>query len=343
MKWIKYTILFLVIFVLVTFVIYKMGPKATIPVLTNDILPLNIPLTELDNYIAEKEARFPNIKPDNHSRIVWADSTRTKTKYSIVYLHGFSASGKEGDPIHEDLAARYGANLYLPRLAKHGLAEENTFIDLTVEELMDSAKEAIAIGKLLGEKVIVLSCSTGSTLGLFLTAGNPDIAAIIMYSPNIDMHDERSEALVGPWGLEILRFMVGGDFRGFEANDEIKKYWNNHYRIEGVVTLKSLIKATMKPETFAAITQPAFVGYYYKNEEECDKVISIPKIRKMFIQLGTPENSKVEKPFPTVGFHVIGSKYWSQDVPAVYAATKDFLEDVVKLKPVNETVELQSY
>ena len=343
-KWIKYTSLFLVILLLAAFIIYKMGPKATIPVLTNDIPALDIPLGELNNYVAKKEARFPNIKPENHSKIIWADSTmHTKTKYSIVYLHGFSASAKEGDPIHEDLAAHYGANLYLPRLAKHGLIEENTFLDLTVEELMDSAKEAIAIGKLLGEKVIVFSCSTGSTLGLFLTAGNPDIAAIIMYSPNVDMHDERSETLVGPWGLEILRFMVGGDFRGFEANDEVKKYWNNHYRIEGLITLKSLIKATMKPEVFKAVTQPAFVGYYYKNEEECDKIVSIPKIKKMFNQLGTPQHRKVEKPFPTVGSHVIGSKYWSEDVPAVYEATKDFLEDIVKLKSVNETVELQSH
>ena len=44
------------------------------------------------------------LKPDNEARIVWADSSRQKTAYAIVYLHGFSASLGEGDPTDTDIA-----------------------------------------------------------------------------------------------------------------------------------------------------------------------------------------------------------------------------------------------
>ena len=40
------------------------------------------------------------IKPDNQARIIWADSSKKeKTKIAFLYLHGFSASQAEGDPV----------------------------------------------------------------------------------------------------------------------------------------------------------------------------------------------------------------------------------------------------
>src|SRR5687768_11033804 len=69
----------------------------------------------LVQYVQAQEQKH-NLKTDNEARIVWFDSSRTKTPYSIVYLHGFSASQKEGDPVHVRTAKAFGCNLYLSRL-----------------------------------------------------------------------------------------------------------------------------------------------------------------------------------------------------------------------------------
>ena len=103
-------------------------------------------LVKLDQWINNREKAITNIKPNNEGRIVWYDSIPTKTDYSIVYLHGWSASQMEGHPLHVDIAKKFGCNLYLPRLAGHGLDEDEPMLDLTADKLLNSAKEAIAVG-----------------------------------------------------------------------------------------------------------------------------------------------------------------------------------------------------
>jgi len=97
-----------------------MGPHPKSPKINTDsILPVG-PLNQLDNIIAEKESQFP-LKPDNQARIVWDDTSHQMTEYAIVYLHGFSASQMEGNPVHRDIAKKFGCNLYLSRLSDHGI------------------------------------------------------------------------------------------------------------------------------------------------------------------------------------------------------------------------------
>ncbi len=327
---------FLIFLVVAVVIVYLLGPKKPIPKLDTIPKSLSISINEVSDYVEKKEAAIPNIKPGNASQLVWYDdSLKQKTPYSVVYLHGYSASPEEGAPIHKEIAQRYGANFYAPRLFGHGLQSENPMLDISAEKLLESAKEAIAIGKILGEKVILVTCSTGSTLGLFATQNDADIAGHILYSPNIDVYDTRSELLIKPWGLQIARQVFGGNFREFEANDEVKKYWVHRYRLEGVIALKLLVKATMKEETFRNITQPLFVGYYYKNEEEQDKAISIARILEMYEQLGTPADKKEKIAFSTVGAHVLASKYWSKDLDTVRHSTFRFIEEKMGIAPVN--------
>ena len=168
MKFLKKALKFLALLLLVLTIIYFLGPKANqYPEFDGKINAIDIPLGQLDQYIAEQESKVANKKPNNHSRLIWADSIK-KTEYAVVYLHGFSASPMEGDPIHQEFASRYGYNLYIPRLAGHGIDSKESFVDLTPKALIESAKEAIAIGRLIGEKVILMSCSTGSTLSCLL-------------------------------------------------------------------------------------------------------------------------------------------------------------------------------
>jgi esterase/lipase len=253
----------------------------------------------------------------------------------VVYLHGFSSSQEEGAPIHKDFARRYGCNLFLSRLEDHGRADTNSFINLTPHNYIESAKEAIAIGNLIGEKTIVISCSTGSTLAAFLSAKNPDkIWANIMYSPNIDLYDPTSAALTWPWGKQIAEMSFGGEYNRINYSPAAAQYWNAVYHLNGVLAVKSLINQTMKPEIFKKISQPLLLGYYYRNEEEQDNVVSVEAMKDFFMQVNTSDNEKIMVAFPDAGRHVIASHVLSNDVLGVKKETYRFAEEVLGLKPV---------
>jgi hypothetical protein len=111
------------------------------------------------------------------------------------------------------------------------------------------------------------------------------------------------------------------------ANPEHAKYWCRHYHLNGVIALQNFLTNVMKPETFAKVKCPAFMGYYYKNEEEQDKVVSVPAMLKMFEELGSANKQKVA--FPNAGNHVLASPILSKDVATVQAETEKFLDGVL--------------
>ncbi|WP_435624702.1 alpha/beta hydrolase [Flagellimonas sp.] len=321
-----------VVFGLVVLV-YFVGPKVEKPDLTISLPSVPSNLLALEEMIVNREQNTPHIKKDNESRIIWHDSLPQKTEYSIVYLHGWSASQEEGDPLHIETAKRYGCNLYLPRLAGHGLQEEEPMLNLTANDLINSAKEAIAIGKQLGEKVILMATSTGGTLALHLARGDKDIAGLILYSPNIEIYDTNAKVLAGPWGLQLARMVKQGDYHEFEANALKQKYWTHKYRVEALTHLQALVDHTMTEETFKAVNQPVFMGYFYKNDSIQDKVVSVPAMLSMFEQLGTPKSLKRKTAFPEVGDHVVASYITSKDLASVKKETNTFIEEILKLQP----------
>ncbi len=314
------------------FVFYILGPKPHIPELTTTLPELNIDLLDVEEYVHQKESQIEHLKENNESQIRWADSIPNQTEYCLLFLHGFSASPEEGKPLDEEVAQRYGCNFYAPRLYGHGIQDDNAFLDMTAEKLLDSAKEALAIAKVMGKKVIIMASSTGGTLGLFMASGNPEVNGLILYSPNIDMADSKSTLLIGPWGLQIARKIFNGTHRGFDAPEKVKKYWTHSYRIEGLIQLKVLLKASMKKTVFEKISQPVFTGYYYKNEEEQDDIVSIPKMKEMHNYLATPEDQQRLVAFDQVGGHVIASKYYSKDIESVRKETFSFCEEVLGMK-----------
>lgn len=315
---------------------YFLGPTAHFEPFDGNLSKLEITLSEIETWVAEKESKVLNLKPNNHSRIIWADSIR-KTEYSIVYLHGFSASPMEGDPIHREFAQRYGANLYIPRLAGHGIQDDNAFENLTPKQLIDSAKEAIAIGQLLGEKIILMSCSTGSTLALYLGAENPEaFHSQIMYSPNIDLYDGKSALMTMPWGKQLTK-MIMGDQRSIAAfiDSEKAKYWTPTYSTKGLIALRDLIDNTMTENILSKVNQPYFLGCYYKNEEASDHVVSVEKMRWFHKISKTIKDKKHFIEFPNAAAHVLTSDLQCKDLETVRSKTFEFAENVLGLTPVN--------
>jgi len=317
---------------------YLLGPKPDLPVFRNTVPVVKDTGRVLQEWVSHKEARF-RLKPDNQARIVWAnDSLKNKTPYAVVYLHGFSASQKEGDPVHLDFARRYGCNLYLSRLDGHGVDTSEALSTMTAESLWESAKEAYAIGRQLGEKVILMGTSTGGTLALMLAADNPDVAGLILLSPNIAINDPNAGLLNNHWGLELARLVRKSHYiEPTDTRPDALQYWSAPYRLEAAVQVEELLEDAMLPSTFEKVKQPALVLYYYKDEAHQDPVVKVSAMKEMFSELATPEGKKRSAAIPGAGDHVIGSSLKSKDVGGVEREIWTFSESVLGLHPVTPT------
>ncbi len=314
-------------------VAYLLGPKPDAPKLEAPMFKLAGDLPTLEKQIQEGELATEGLRPDCQARIVWADSLKkVKTKLAIVYIHGFSATQEEGNPVHRNLAKKYGANLYLARLAGHGIdLGDSTMAKVTADDFILSAEHALAVGKTLGDEVVIVATSFGAALTTHLASQHPEIKAIVMYSPCIKVFDDNAELLDDPWGLELGKAVSGSYVRDFKPfNPEHGKYWSTHYHLNGVVSLQNFLTNAMKPETFAKIKCPAFMGYYYKNEKEQDNVVSVPAMLKMFDELGSKNKQKVA--FQNTGNHVLASPILSKDVVMVQAETEKFLDNILTKK-----------
>ena len=313
--------------------VYFIGPQPEEPNYKFE-LPSNFPtnISLVDDFIKESNSIY-NIRPDNESSIIWADSSSSKTEYAIVYLHGFSASPGEGNPVNRDIAKEYGMNIYIPRLAHHGLISDEALLEFSSADFINSAYEAIKIGELIGENVIVMSCSTGGTAALYNIAySDVNVYSQIMYSPNIRLADSKASLLSKPWGLQIARLVKGSKYNIWDVPNGAEKYWYGKYRLEGVVELQNMLETSMKPTTFSKISIPTFVSYYYKDEDKQDHVVSVDAMKEMIGQLSVPKENLTEHVFTTVDAHALQSGYFSKDITEVKNQTREFLENILKIK-----------
>jgi esterase/lipase len=321
----------ILIAVVVLTVVYFLGPKPVHPKYDTTLPIFNIETKSADSLVAKQESNFV-LKTENESRIVWADTSKKKTKYSILYLPGFTASQEEGDPIHTNIAKQFKCNLFLARLYGHGIKDTfATFKDFTVDKYWESAKNAYAIAKLLGDQVIIMSTSTGGTLSLRLAAEYNDIAAQVMLSPNIEINDPNAWLLNNPWGKQIASLVKGGNrFYSGRQDSLYRKYWYTSYHANGAVELQELIETSMTDNVFSKIDEPTCLLYYYKNEQEQDPVVKVSAMKKMFSKIATPAANKEQHAIPDAGHHVLGSYVESNDLKTVEEKIVAFMRKIVK-------------
>jgi len=322
------------------FAVYQLGPRPAVPVFAKKQYPAAASLTELEATIRASEAAEPGIKPDCEAKIVWADTARkVKTPVALLYLHGFGASREEGAPLPEDLARRFGCNLYLARMDEHGVEEgDGNLCEMTADSYVESAEQALAVAQQLGDSVVILGTSGGGGLGIFLCARHPEVKGLVTWSPAVRVFRSSASLLTGPWALQLARWVTGKSHNDwpYRNPEQQRKYWTNHQCWEGVVQFTMFLKYAMTPQTFAAIRCPVFVGYYYENEENQDKTVSVAAMREMFAQLGTPAAQRREMSFPNARDHVIGSHILSKDWQGVERESAKFMEEVMGMRAADK-------
>ena len=157
-------------------------------------------------YLAAEESEVPGITEETAKEVVWAyPASRAKTPLAIVYIHGYSADKRELRPVPDQVAEALGANLFYTRLSGHG-SDLAALAEPSANDWLNDFAEAVAIGRQIGERVIVMSTSTGGTLtawaaSLGLTEG---VNAFVMVSPNFRLADWRAPLLTMPFARAIV-------------------------------------------------------------------------------------------------------------------------------------------
>ena len=302
-------------------------PDITVP----DVLPEpGFTVEEAGEMVRRRELAAGPLRPDNHARIIWNEAYRDRqAPCTIVYIHGFSASQGEGSPVHARVARDLGCHLYITRLHGHGLKTTEPLAGMDPDSLMTDAGFALALGNLLGEKVILAANSMGGVLALHLAGSHPErVDALVLFAPLIEFAIPGSGFFDRAWARRIASLFLGGPYlRNDPDNDDHARYWYMHYHMEALGILEHMREELLSDSLYAMITQPVFTGYYYKDEDNRDEIVSLSAIQALKQQLGTPPDNRVFVAFPDAGAHVITSAYRSTEHDKVRVEVVRFLRE----------------
>lgn len=222
-------------------VVALLGPRARVG---TEVSPVDVP-ADVDSFLSASEAAVPGLREGDAKRIVWASpEAPAATPLAVVYLHGFSADPHELDPVPQRLADSLGANLFVTRLAGHGLETGDGLGDVTAEDWLHDAEEALAVGERLGGKIILVGTSTGGTLAVWAAARarrRDMIAAVVLVSPNFGLRDRSADVLLWPWGGLLARVAVGPERCWAPLNAEQRRHWTTCYPTRALLPLMALV------------------------------------------------------------------------------------------------------
>ncbi|MCB1178979.1 MAG: alpha/beta hydrolase, partial [Leptospiraceae bacterium] len=268
---------------LLTFAGVIFGFILTIPMtkykLKEHINPIEIPerIEELDKFIQEKESKISGITPNMEKHITWFDGKKEKTKFSIIYFHGFGTGGPETAPLTQLVAKELKANIFFTRLKGHGLPGEE-FAKAKGNDWLNDAVEAHKIASAIGERVIMIGSSTGCLLALWLAERpeyNKNIEALVLMSANIHPKTKLSKLSLYPAGIGFIKMIYGPNRTWKPWNDEAAKYWSHDYPWEVTTTLMTMVDYASNFK-FEEMETPILFLY-----TEHDEVIDINLIKEV--------------------------------------------------------------
>jgi alpha-beta hydrolase superfamily lysophospholipase len=212
----------------------------------------------LDGWLAEREAAVPGLRDGAAKRIVWAGAPGAVTDVAVVYLHGFSASAEEVRPLPDEVAAALGANLFFTRLTGHG-RDGAAMAEARPEDWLKDTAEALAIGRTIGRKVLVIGTSTGGTLAAW-AATDPELAegvrGVVLISPNFGVRNPMAKILDLPYAAVWAPPLVGRERAFTPQNERHAAHWTTRYPSSALFPMATLLRDTAQRD-FGAAAMPA--------------------------------------------------------------------------------------
>lgn len=251
--------------------------------------PLPEALAALPEHLAQRERQVAGLVPGTEKQVVFGPAGPVQVEWAVVYLHGFSASRQELAPLPEDVARGLGAHFHAARLTGHGSGSA-AMATGSVAAWKGDALEALAIGRRLGRRVLVIGVSTGAGLAAWL-ALQPEAregTAWVLVSPNFGLRDRSSELINAPWGPLLARAIVGPEYRFEARNAEHGRYWTTAYPTSALTPLMATVHLTRQLPL--EDWQAPVLMLLSPN----DQVIDVGAARQAFSRIGTAHKQLVE-------------------------------------------------
>jgi esterase/lipase len=244
-------------------------------------------IAALADWLQASEAGVPDLKPGNAKGIVWAGEAGQRTPWAVVYLHGFSASRMETAPLADTVASQLGANVFYTRLSGHGRADPQAMGEATVQDWMADTLEAVRIGQTLGERVLVIGCSTGGTLATWLgtSADASRVNAYIFVSPNFGPKDRRADIVNMPWGQKISLLVQGSTRSSPAESAQEAQAWTSSYPTKAIFPMMALVKS-VRDSDLSLFQTPLLVLY-----SERDETVEPTETLAAFTRIGSARKS----------------------------------------------------
>lgn len=284
--------------------------------------PSSKALLALREQVLADEALYHNITPGAEKNIVFSSESRPKkTRYCVVYMHGFSACRQEISPVPERIAEQLHANYHAYRLTGHGMTGED-MAKATSYDWQFDAIEAIQIAQQLGEEVIVISTSTGGTLMAWLAqqpAVATKLAGLIMVAPNFGPQHWSMPLFLLPWSRYFMPWLAGKTY-GWEPSNELgERYWTYRYPISIIHDMAALVREVRRSPV-EHIDAPTLFIY-----SDHDKVVNARKTDAVARRWGSAVKHRIAVPAkPNDNNHVITGE-------AVRPETTDDMVDEILL------------
>jgi len=216
---------------------------------------------DLEAWLATEEQQFSDIVPGTAKHIDWAGPVGRRTPLAVVYLHGFSATSQEIQPVPAQVAAALGANVFYTRLTGHGRGGV-AMAGATAGDWIEDTAAALAIGRRLGDRVLVLATSTGGTLAA-IAATDPqlsqDLAGAVLISPNFGVRPLAGKILDLPLARHWGPWLAGAEFSFPPTNAEQARYWTTTYPTAALFPMAALVRHARGLDFGAAKTPALFL------------------------------------------------------------------------------------
>ncbi len=231
------------------------------------------------------------MKPCLHAALAaWAVGPGTVTPLSIVYLHGWQGTRWDYDPVFDRVARSLGANVYYARLRGYGTTTEE-IVDVTLDDCVNDAWEALQIGHRIGERVMAAGSSMGADLALWLASRRESgVSALVLLSAAVQTKDTRADMLLWPWpfGNVLLAIAMGKyipnpfltDVYPTGSAELYARHNPPPYRSESMMKLTTVVTLT-RTLPLESIAAPSLWLY-----NEKDNAVDIPTLKAFYDRTG---------------------------------------------------------
>ena len=276
-------------------------------------------LNDVEKQIKFDESSVPNLRSNIEKKILWAGKSSQRTPLSIVFIHGFSATRVEMSPVIEKVAKALGANVFLTRLSGHG-QDGDALSNATFNDWISDTAEAINIGEVIGNEVILIGSSTGCSLIHSIIEKQTKVRSIIYVSPNFGPSSYKGHFLRLPGAKWFIPLILGREHSFTPKNSEHERCWTTRYPSKALFPVKdSVIAASLA--NHSKIKLPILFWF-----SDYDKVVSPKATRRIISKMGN--NVEIFNPILSL-----------KDDPSKHGVLGDILSPTKTNQGVNKILE----